>query len=54
MFVSKMQYSYQYTKWCNYRKAFVFKPNSNQLNMLVGYNFSFTRSLNTFYLKMEG
>ena len=30
---------------CIYRNAFVFKPISNQLNILVGCNLSFTKSL---------
>lgn len=39
---------------CIYIKAFVFKPMSNQLNSLLGYNLSFTSSLNTFFLEMDG
>ena len=39
---------------CIYRKAFVFKPISNQLNILVGYNLSFTKFLNTSYFEMDG
>ena len=38
---------------CIYRKAFVFKPISNQLHILVGWNLSFIKSLNTSYLKMD-
>ena len=37
---------------CIYRKAFVFKPISKQLNILVGCNLSFTKSLNTSYFAM--
>ena len=39
---------------CIYRKAFVFTPTSNQLNVLVGCNLSFTKSLNTSYFEMDG
>ena len=38
---------------CIYRKAFVFKPVSNQLHILVGCNLSFTKSLNTSHIEME-
>ena len=34
-----------------YRKAFVFKSISDQLNVLVGCNLSFTKSLNTSYFE---
>ena len=34
---------------CIYRKEFAFKPVINQLNILVGWNLSFTESLNTSY-----
>ena len=37
-----------------YRKAFVFKPISNQLNVLAGCNLSFTKSLNTSYFEIDG
>ena len=37
-----------------YRKAFVFKPISNQLNILTGCKLSFTESLNTSYFEMDG
>ena len=33
-----------------YRKTFVYKPISNQLNILVVCNLSFSKSLNTSYL----
>ena len=39
---------------CIYRKAFVFKPISNQLIILVGCNLSFTKSLKTSYFEMDG
>ena len=39
---------------CIYGKAFVFKPITNWLNILVGCNASFTKSLNTSYFKMDG
>ena len=39
---------------CIYRKAFVFKHISNQLNILVGCDLSFTKSLNTSYFEMAG
>ena len=39
---------------CIYSKAFVFKPISKQLNIPVGYNLSFTNSLNTSHFKMDG
>ena len=39
---------------CIYRKALVFKPISNQLNILVGCNLSFTKPLNTSYFEMDG
>ena len=32
MFLSKIQQSYCNTELCNYRKAFVFEPSSNQLH----------------------
>ena len=53
MSLSKVQKSYCYTQLCNYREEFVFKPISNQLNILVGCNLSFTRSLKAFCLKMD-
>ena len=38
-----------------YRKAFVFKHISDQLNILVGRCYlSFTKSLNTSYFEMDG
>ena len=43
MLLSKEQQSYCYTPLCNCREAFVFIPISNQLDILVGYNVSFTR-----------
>ena len=46
-FLSKIQQKYLYTQMCIQRKAFVFKPISNQLNILVGCNLSLTKSLNT-------
>ena len=54
MFLSKVQQSYSHTQLCNYREEIVFKPISNQLNILVGCNLSFTGSLNTFYLEIGG
>ena len=51
MFLNKVQQSYCFTHLCNYREGF---PISNQLNILVGCNLSFTRSLNASYLKMGG
>ena len=39
---------------CIYGKKIVFKPISNQLNILVGCNLSFTQSLNTSYLEVNG
>ena len=36
------------------QSTFVFKPISNQLNIVVGCNLSFTRSLNASYLEMDG
>ena len=50
----KVQQSYYYTQLCNYREEFVFKPISNQFNIVVGCNLSFTRSLNASYLEMDG
>ena len=37
-----------------YRKEFVFKPFSNHLFILVGWNLSFTNSLHTSYFEMDG
>ena len=37
-----------------YRKASVFKPIGNQENVLVGCNWSFTKSLNTSYFQIDG
>ena len=54
MFLSKVQQSDCYTQLCNYREDFVFKPISNQLNILVGCNLSSTKSLNVSYLEMDG
>ena len=39
---------------CIYRKAFVLKSISNQLNILGGCNLSFTKSLNTSYCEVDG
>ena len=39
---------------CIYSKAFVFKPISKQLNILVGRNLSFIDSLNDSYFEMDG
>ena len=36
------------------QSTFVFIPISNQLNIVVGCNLSFTRSLNASYLEMDG
>ena len=38
---------------CIYRKAFVFKPISNQSNILVGCNLSSNKSLNTSGFEMN-
>ena len=54
MFLSKIQQSYWYSQLCNYRKTFVFKPISNQLNILLDCNLSFTESLDASSLKMDG
>ena len=54
MFLSKVQQSYCYTQMCNHKEKFVFKPISNQLNTLVGFNLSFTWLLNASYLKKDG
>ena len=37
-----------------YRKEFEFKPFSNHLFILVGWNLSFTNSLHTSYFEMDG
>ena len=37
-----------------YSKSFLVKHISKQLNIFVGYNLTFTKSLNTSYLEMEG
>ena len=37
-----------------YIKVFVCKPIINQLNVLVGCNLSFTKSLNIFYFEIDG
>ena len=39
---------------CIYRKAFVFKPTGNQLNILAGCNLSFTKYQTLFTLKWLG
>ena len=39
---------------CIHGKAFIFKPISNQLNILVGYKLSFTKSLNAPCFQMDG
>ena len=39
---------------CICRKTFVFKPISDQLNVLLGYNLSFCKSLNISYFEMDG
>ena len=54
MILSKVQQSYSYTQLCNYREEFVFKPISNQLNILVGCNLSFTGPSNASYFEMVG
>ena len=54
MFLCKVQKGYWYTQLCSYREEFVFKPIISQSNILVDWNFSFTRSLNTSYLEMDG
>ena len=53
MFLSKLQQSYSYTRLCNFSEAFVFKLVSNQFNIRVDYNLSFTVSLNAFYHEMD-
>ena len=53
MFFSKIKQGCWYTQLCNYRRLFVFKPVSNQLNIFVGYNLSFSKSLNAFCLEMD-
>ena len=53
MFLSKILKSYCYTQLCNYRKDFLFEPVSDQLQIFVGCNLSFSRPLNAFYLKMN-
>ena len=35
IFLSKVQQSDCYTQLCNYREEFLFKPISNQLNILL-------------------
>ena len=39
---------------CICSKAFVFKSISSQLDILVGCNLSFTKSLSTAYIEMNG
>ena len=39
---------------CIYSKAFVFKHIGKQLDILVSCNLRLSRSLNTFYFKMDG
>ena len=39
---------------CIYSKAIVFKPISKKLNIILGCNLSFTKSLNTSYFEMDG
>ena len=39
---------------CIYRKAFVLKPISNQLNIVEGCNLIFTMFLNASYFEMDG
>ena len=54
MFLSKVQQNFCYSQLCNYKEEFfLFKPISNQLNILVGCNLSFSRSLNAFYLELD-
>ena len=53
MFLSKIEHSYRYIQFCNYREEFVFKPVNDQLNIIVGCNLSFTRSLNASYFEMD-
>ena len=43
MFLNKVQQSYCYNQLSNHREEFVFKPVSNQLNILLGWNLSFNR-----------
>ena len=52
-FLNKVQQGDYYTQLCNYREEFVCKPISNQLNILVGCNLSFTWSVNVYYLEMD-
>ena len=54
MFLSKVQQSNCYTQLYNYREEFILKLISNQLNILVGCNLTFTRSVNVSYLQMDG
>ena len=51
MFLGKVQWYYWHIQMFIYRKIFVFKPISNQLNILVA--LSFTKSLNTSYSKVD-
>ena len=54
MFLSKNKQSYCYTQLGNYKEEYVFKRIRNPLDFLMGCNLSFTRSLNTSYLKIDG
>ena len=54
MFLSKVQQNFCYSQLCNNKEDFfLFKPISNQLNILVCFNLSFSRSLNAFYLELD-
>ena len=55
MLLIKAQPSDCYTQLFNYREYFVFKSVSNELNISVDCNSSFTRSLRfLIYLEMDG
>ena len=47
------QVKYNHTHLSNCREEFVFKPISNQLNIIAVCNLSFTRSLNASYFEMN-
>ena len=52
IFLTKVQLSYCYTKLCNYREEFVFKPIIKHTKYSCVLQLSFTRSLNDFYFQM--
>ena len=49
-----MKQSYCCTHWFNYGKKIVFGPVRSQLQFFLGFNLSFTRSLDAPYLKKDG